>query len=257
MRDRTRPPVAALALMLAASLASGCSTRVSTTSTAVPPPAQAQAPLARPQRVLVEDFAVDPGAVRLDQAIGLRIQRQSSGADPAIEQSKLATEVQAAISETLLKAFHKMDVPVELMPPGSEPTPGDLVVRGQVTRIDQGNRTRRLTVGFGAGKSQVNADAAILYVGMDGQPRVLQTYSGSSNSGRKPGMAASAGMAAQQASMLPVALGAASGANGERNRSGVAGEGQRVAEHLSRSIGEYFARQGWIPASAVPAWSLR
>ena len=86
---------------------------------------------------------------------------------------------------------------------------------------------------------------------------MLQAYSGTSNSGRKPGMAAGAGMAAQQASMAPAALGIVSGAHGEKKRAGVAGEGQRVAEHLSRNIGQYFAQQGWIPASAVPAASIR
>ena len=262
MPDRVRRLPGAVALLLSAALASGCTTHVATTGTMVPPPQPTGQPttaatLPRPERVLVQDFPVDPDAVTLDRAIGLRLQRQSSGEDPAMAQQKVGMAVQDAISSTLMKAFQKMNVPAEHAAPGTAPSPGDLLVRGEITRIDQGNRTRRLTVGFGAGKSEVNADAAIYYVQPNGEPELLQTYSGSSNSGRKPGMAASAGMAAQQASMAPAALGIASGAHGETRRAGVAGEGQRVADHLSRSIGQYFAQQGWIPASAVPAQSLR
>lgn len=257
MSRRAFLSVGVLALILPASFMAGCSTRVSTTETAMPPSAQSGSSLSRPRSVLVEDFAVAPDAVTLDQGIEPRWQRQVSGADPDASRAQLASQVQDAISSTLERDFQKMGFSVRHVAPGTPAAPGDLLVQGQITRIDQGNRTRRLAVGFGAGKSEIDADAAISYVGRDGQPELLQTYSGLSNSGRKPGMAAGAGMAVQEASAAPAALGAASGAYGESKRSGVAGEGQRVAEHLSRNIGEYFAQEGWIPASAVPAWSLR
>lgn len=244
-------------LILPATFAAGCSTRVSTTATALPAHDAFGSPLPRPRRVLVQDFIVDPDAVRLDQAIGLRLQRQVSGEDEVTTRAQTAMQVQDAISSTLTQAFRKMDLSVQHAGPEIQAVPGDLLVQGEITRIDQGNRARRLGIGFGAGKSEVDADAAISYVGADGRPQFLQSYSGVSNSGRKPGMAAGAGMAVREASAAPAALGAASGVYGEKKRSGVAGEGQRVAKHLSRNIGQYFAQQGWIAPSAVPAWSLR
>lgn len=244
-------------LILPATLATGCSTRVSTTGTMPPAGAGLGSSLPRPRRVLVQDFVTAPDAIRLDQAIGLRLQRQASGQSEDAGRAEVAIKVQDAISSTLAAAFRKMDFTVEHAGPETRPAPGDLLVQGEVTRIDQGNRARRLAVGFGAGKSEVDADAAISLYGVGGQPQTLQTYSGSSNSGRKPGMAAGAGMAVGEGSMVPAALGAAAGAHGEKKRAGVAGEGQRVAEHLARNIGQYFAQQGWIAPSAVPAWSLR
>ena len=124
-------------------------------------------------------------------------------------------------------------------------------MRGEITRIDQGSRTRGLPIGSETETSEVNADAAIFYVEPNRRPQLLQACSGTSNNGRKPCMAS------QQAGMAPAAPGIAGGAHGETKPAEAAAEGQRVAEDLSRNIGQYFAQQGWIPALAAPAASMR
>jgi len=257
MSRRPILPIATLALLCAATV--GCSTRVATTGTWVaPPPANAGGPgqaLPRPARVLVEAFAVDPQQVSLDSGVGPRLQARMSGADPEMAREGLAGDVQGAIAETLIKKIRKMGLDAEPARPGEIAQPGDLLVQGRITRITQGNRTRRLTVGFGAGKSEVDADAALVYALPGGGTTPLQSYTASSNSGRKPGMAAGASMAVGQGSAAPAALNGAMGVHGER--PGVAGEGERAASHLARSMGQYFAAQHWIAASSVPSWSPR
>ena len=231
-------------------LASACATQVTSTGSAEAPPDLA---LPRPARVLVADFAVDPDAVRQDQGIGARLQREVSGGDPLAAQSAIAHDVQVAVADALIEQLARAGLPAG--PADAAPRPGDLLVQGQINRIDEGNRTRRLAIGFGAGKSIVTAQAEMLYVMADGRPVLLQTYDGKSDSGRKPGMAAGAGGALGDAGPGLQAVSAATGVAGETRRSPVAREGARFGERLAHNIGVFAQRQGWIAAASVPPWS--
>jgi hypothetical protein len=239
------------ALLLAALTAAACSTRV----TSSPPVAISATPIAQPARVAVMDFAL-PDSVRLDQGVASRLQRLAGGADTGALQAQTAADVQDAVTETLVAAIDKMGLNAVALGPGEAALPGDAVVSGRITRIDQGNRTRRLAIGFGAGKSEVDASAQLALVTPTG-PMVVQTYTASSNSGHKPGLAVGAASSAAQSTLAPAALTAVTGLHAEQTRTGVAGEGQRLAQHLATSLGTYFAGAGWIPPSAVPQAPLR
>ena len=108
--------------------------------------------------------------------------------------------MQSAISDTVVAALDKAGLPAELAPSNAVYRPGDLVVTGHVSRIDEGNRTRRMGIGFGAGKSIVEANAQLYAIVANGPPVLLQTYDGTADSGRKPGLAVGASMAVANAS---------------------------------------------------------
>lgn len=246
---------AALCVLPLLSLA-GCSTRVVTTADYAPT-AQSPAALPAPRRVVIADFTTDWRSVRLDQGIGARLQRQANGGDPVPQQFATADAVQQSIADALVENVQKMGLPVARAPSNAPPEPGSVVVQGRVVTINEGNRTRRMAIGFGAGRSDVRADIQVYYVRPDGQAQLLQTYDADSNSGRKPGLAAGAGAAAGEGSFVPGVLTAATGLHSETHKAGVAGEGERLADRVAHNLGTLFARQGWIPQSAVPAMSLR
>ena len=239
------------ALALAAALG-GCATQVATTADY----AGGQR-LQRPRQVVIPDFEVDWTRVRLDQGVGARMQRQATGADPALGRYATAQGVEQAIADALARNVERMGLPVQRGAPGQKPAPGSLIVQGQIVHIDEGNRTRRMAIGFGAGKSDVRAEVQVYYLGADGQPKLLQTYDADSNSGRKPGMASAGGVAASSGSLAPLGVGAALGLHSETTRTGVAGEGERLADRVAHNLGELFAREGWIAPSAVPPMALR
>ena len=206
----------------------------------------------RPQRVVITDFEVDPQAVRLDQGVGPRVMRVMGGSEPS---TGSARDVQDAITEALVDDISKMGFPVVHGAPGSMLQPNDLLVQGQILKIDQGNRTRRLAVGFGAGKSSVEAKVQVYYGRGEAQPQLVQTYDADANSGRKPGMGLGVASAAGGGSLAPAAISGAFGIHGEKQ--GVAGEGQHLGDRIAYNLGEYFVQQGWIPASSAPSRSLR
>ncbi|MBV9653740.1 MAG: DUF4410 domain-containing protein, partial [Acetobacteraceae bacterium] len=191
--------------------------------------------------------------------IGPRIEREMSGGGGSQygAKYKTAAEVQSAIAETLVDEIRKMGLNAERASRGTVPQPGDAVVQGQIESINEGNRTRRLAIGFGAGKSAVEANAALYLTGPDRMVRLLQSYDADSNSGRKPGFGLGAASAAGGGSLAPAAISGAMGVHSEATRTGVAGEGQRLAERLSYNLGQFFAQQGWIAPSAVPSSFVR
>jgi Domain of unknown function (DUF4410) len=225
-----------------------CATRVTQTGSYVAAGDQAGSAMPRPQRVLVTDFEVDPQAVQLDQGIGPRLMRTMQG---GASTATPARQVQDAIAEAMVDDIRKMGIPVERGFPDAPSQPNDLVVQGQILRIDEGNRTRRLTVGFGAGKSTVEAKVQVYFNRGNGPPQLLQTYDADANSGRKPGMGVGVASAAAGGSLVPAAVSGTLGVHSEKK--GVAGEGQHLGDRIAYNLGQFFVLQGWIPASSAPS----
>jgi Domain of unknown function (DUF4410) len=234
-------------------LAGGCSTQVRDTGNYLSPASAGTTSLPRPVLVVVEDFTDNPAAVRLDSGISARLQREFQGADDAQGQAAAARQVQDAIAKTLVADLRKMGFDAERAPGGTASGPM-LVVRGEIADINEGNRTRRNVVGFGAGKSDVRADVQLLYATPAAAPVLIQTYTADSNSGRKPGLGAGAAAGHAETAAAVAGVGVLSSAT---HQTGVAGEGERMAHRLASDFGNLFVRQGWISPSAVPAVSLR
>jgi hypothetical protein len=241
-------------LVVTALSLTACKTQVvNTTGQYVSP--QAATALPRPQVVYVSNFTADRASLGLDQGIGPRLQRQLEGDSVATDRQQMLFEAQDAIADTLVSQIRGMGIPAERAA-GEPPTGANaLLVRGQLERVDEGNRTRRLVVGFGAGKSDVGAQVQVVYYRPGALPQLIQTYDADSNSGRKPGMAVGAASAAQGSfGML-----AASGATGAvaEHRTDVGKEGEALARRVAYDLGQYFVKQGWIPPSAAPDYPLR
>jgi len=201
----------------------------------------------RPDHVLVSNFTASAQAVRLDQGLGSRVLRTVESQPINAQELADARKAQAALATALVNELRKYGLPAEQ---GSHaPAHGRTVlVNGQIVSIDEGNRTRRTLIGFGAGKSSMTADAQLLYATGSAPPQVLTAFQASTNSGRMPGVA------------VPIGVGAAAGRAAESAAiSGglhVAGEtraavsdpnAQHLAEALGKQIAEFAASQGWVP----------
>ena len=215
------------------------------------------AALPKPRRVLVEDFAVDPSRVGLDQGIGPRLQAAVFRGLLGHSQYGTAMQVQSAISETLVAEIRKMGLPAERASPGTVPGRGDAIVQGQVERISEGNRTRRLAIGFGrreerSGRQRralsrqrpgLGAPAAILRRRLQQRRQARLWRRGGERRGRR-----------QPRARRDLGRDRRVRRNqADRSRRG----GQRLAERLSYNLGTFFAQEGWIAQSAVPTSFVR
>ncbi len=208
-------------------------------------------PVPRPDRILVSYFSIAPEQVRLDQGISARIQRATSDEALNAQESKAAQDTQAALAEQIVVRLLKYGLPAEIGASNDGRGTG-LLVQGQIVSIDQGNRTRRVLIGLGAGKSTVSADSQIYYLSGSAAPRFMTAFEGQADSGHMPGAAETmgAGAAAQRIGTSTVLTGATHAGAESRHTSDTA-EANQLADEIANRIGQLAVAQGWIPQTAL------
>lgn len=118
--------------------------------------------------------------------------------------------------------------------------------------IDQGNRTRRILIGLGAGKSSIGADAQLYQLTETAPPRFVMAFEGQADSGRMPGAAETMGAgAAAQRIGTSAALTGATHTGAEMRQTSDTAEAANLANEIALRVGQLAVAQGWIPQTAL------
>jgi hypothetical protein len=240
-----RRTAAFIRLGMIAMLAACSHAQVQTTESYLGPP------VARPDHIFVSYFSLSPDQVRLDQGIGPRIMRAAGDQPSGAQELQAVRDTQAALAERLVDRLNKYGLPAEI---ATNPPAGarGLLLQGQIVSIDQGNRTRRVLVGLGAGKSNVSADAQLYALSGAASPRFMTAFQGQADSGRAPGAAETMGAgAAGQRIAASTALTGATHAGAETRRTTDTAEATALADAIALRIGQFGVAQGWIPQTAL------
>ena len=194
-------------------------------------------PLTRPASIVVYDFAATPEEVELNKAALNRVRMRMSGAQED-EKSKLAHKIVDNFSESLIKDLEKTGIPVSKGVRGEQPPDNSLAVQGDFLLIDEGNRTRRMAIGLGAGASKVVANVQC-YFKQPAQNVTLTSFQAISRSSLKPGAAETMGVGA-----APAAAAAVGGVT--ELKQGTEGDANRMAKAIVKQIRKIMTTQGWI-----------
>ena len=210
--------------------------------------------LARPDLVLVYDFAVSPDEVKLDTGLSAELMekyQQHQGQSVTAQELKLGHKVAETVANELVNKIRSYGVWAERgfgYPYGRGKV---LMVKGQFVTIDQGNRTERVAIGLGAGRTDVQVNVQLYELTPQGMQQV-DTLRGDAKSGYKPGMAEMMGVGAIAGHLLVstvVSGGLAAGS--EMTVATVEADGKRLADKVAYDIGQFFIMQAWIPPDAV------
>jgi hypothetical protein len=205
---------------------------------------------------VVRDFSTSADQVKLDSGLGSRLTSVLSS-NSAISQKRAATaaKVVNAVADTLVQQIRSLGLAGGRAGPDIALSPYQkiAVIDGEILDIDEGNRTRRTLIGFGAGASRVEADAQLSYQA-PGSP--LQLLLGDDESGKSrstPGMAVTMGVGglADRAGTSAI-MGGGLHAYSETHGSTVEADGTRMAKTLAKQFAQYFATQGWISPGTMP-----
>lgn len=203
---------------------------------------------ARPDVIYVYPFASDPSDVKLDQhGLISKVSTAFSGDNSAQQQSQdaiaareeTANEIVAKLQSMGLRAI-RADVP----PPDDQNV---LVIEGNFSTIDAGNRRRRTLIGLGAGQSKVGATVQLVFKPAHGAPQLIEQFDAKGDSGHAPGVAEMAGVGAvagHVASSLAVSGGMH--AVSETKRAGVSSDEKRLGESIAKQVAKLGQDQGWI-----------
>ena len=204
----------------------------------------------RPPRIAVYDFAVDASEVTRNQDI---LQQQlDKGSDLPDRQRRidLGHEVAKQLSEHTVKDLQKMGFVAVRLPRNDREVPrNSLIVHGRFIDVDEGNRLKRLVIGFGVGKSRLDTETEVFQILTAGDEHKVLEFKTHSESGKLPGAAITMGAGAAVTGGASVAgAAAASGmAAGKAYTSQVDYLAQKTSDQITAYLSEYFAKEGWIP----------
>jgi len=123
------------------------------------------------------------------------------------------------------------------------------MIRGQFVSIDEGNRTERMVVGLGLGRTKVEADVQAVDLS-PGSEQTVESLQATAESGAKPGAAETMGVGAIAGHLLLSGVASAgSGVASETFGANVEADARRMADQITERLSKFFVYQGWIAGS--------
>ena len=209
-------------------------------------------PLPRPDAILVYNFAATPGEVKLDSTLLTNVSGRINQAPQPLEEIRVGQKVADALAQKLVEEIRSMGLPAER---GAGPLPETsrvLMIEGQFYSINQGNQAERVSIGLGAGRSDVKIHAEAFDRTHTGR-RLVAEYEVDAAGSRQPGMAETMGVGALAGNLaMSAAVSGAGQMGSEAFAQTVEADAKRGAAKLAEQLGAYFAQQGWISPMAVP-----
>jgi hypothetical protein len=203
--------------------------------------------LARPDRILVEDFGATAADVGADSAFAGQL------AEPETPRSEEELEVGrrlgAELASKLAEEIRAMGLPGQLARESAPPNPGDLVIRGYFGSIDEGSALKRVVVGFGSGSAELHTFVEG-YLATDTGLRRLgsgEVASGAGTTGRTPGTIVPLAVTIATANPIGIAVGGAVKAGQELTGSSkIDAKAKDTAELIAKELKVRFQEEGWI-----------
>jgi len=231
-------------LLLIAAMVGGCATaNVSQGTTAAPVSTN------RPSQIIVYEFAVSASEVTQNQSILQRAYRAVAMDTDQQAASQLQTGHDAAkdLSDELVRKLTELGFNAQQMPRGTSAPDGALIIDGQFQNVDEGNRLRRLVIGFGAGASKLDTEVNVNQVA-NGATTQLLDFKTHAESGKMPGAAMTMGVGAAAQGGAAIGAGAATATlGGVRTYASTMGYlADSTAKQIVAYFSQYAANQGWI-----------
>ena len=198
----------------------------------------------RPAHIWVYDFAATPAEIPAESALAGKPVEHPTPQTP--EQIETGRRVGALIATQLVEEIRGMGLPAVRGSSGAKPEINDLVIRGYLLSIDEGDATKRVAVGFGSGASALTVAAEGFQVTAQGL-RKLGSGKLDATGGKTPGGAV--GVAALVVTGNPVGLIVGGGAKAYGEYSGsskIEGRAKATAKEIADRIRPKFQEQGWI-----------
>ena len=201
-------------------------------------------PIPRPGNILVYDFAATPADLPADSTLAgesdLDTTHQTS--EQIAEGRKLGGEIAAE----LVKEIRDLGMPAQQASAQMKPRLIDLVIRGCLLSIKEGDAGKRVIVGFGSGASEL----CTMVEGFQMTPQGLRKLGSGTDvakGSKKPG--AALGVVGFLATKNPAGL-IFSGVrhiHGEKSgKSTVEGRAKQTAKEIAKVLKKRFQEQGWI-----------
>ena len=181
--------------------------------------------LPRPPVLLIYDFAVAPD----DAPPSAEIERHRA--------------IAKAFSEDVVTKLEGVGIPAQRATDSTTVPLHAVVVKGQFVTIQEGSRTRRMLIGFGAGSTMLRIEVQVYQMMESGLQRIKEVE-GQARGRRMPGVAGPGAVAGATGVVAGVAVAGAMSTVREV-RGGIKADVHRLAERFGYKMVVFYYRQGW------------
>jgi Domain of unknown function (DUF4410) len=212
----------------------------------------------RPTTAYVYPFAVTAQDVTLNQGFFQKTYDNLSDENQTQSQLQIAQSTALAMANAMVQELQSLGFTARTVARGAQISGQNiLIVDGEFTDINEGNRLRRMVIGLGVGASTLDTKVQV-YQMANGTTQQIMDFTTHADSGEMPGAALTAPAGAAvggTAAAVSLGVNLAAGA-GKAYTSTTGVMAKRSADKAVAQMSQYFATQGWIPQSMVTTGSM-
>jgi Domain of unknown function (DUF4410) len=198
--------------------------------------------LARPDRIIVYDFAASASDLPAGYAMAVAAPAASQTADDASLGRKLGAEV----AKNLVSELQAAGLPAVQATGQAPPRVGDITIVGYFVSVDQGSIAKRFAIGFGSGAAELQT-VVEGYLMTDKGLRRLGSGEVGSTGPKGPGEALPLAIAVASGNPIGLIVSSAVKVGGEvSGMSTIEGSAKRTAKEIAEQLKAAAQRQGWI-----------
>lgn len=198
----------------------------------------------RPAHIWVYDFAATASDIPTDSA--LYKMAETNTAPQTAEHIAMGRKLGAELATELVNQIVAIGMPAKKAGPETQPQVNDLVIRGYLVSFVEGDKAKRIGIGFGDGASNMQVAAEGFQVTADGL-RKLGGGSTNAGGGKTPG--AALGVVGLIATHNPVGLLVSTGVKVHDEKDGsstVEGRASQTVQEITDQLKVRFQEQGWV-----------
>lgn len=192
----------------------------------------------QPVKILVYDFAFSPEIVKVDNSA--RAKAKNKDQSEYSRKMAIGKQVAANVADEIVQELRELGLHAEHAKTISS-NDNAIVIRGRFTDIEEGNRGRRLLIGFNANSSKVTSDVQFIRV-VNAKKRLLTYFQTSEKTIGKPGIIPIVAVGAVagtvvKAAVVSTTMGAASEINPKINKLA-----KQTAKDIVAQVKPYFKK---------------
>jgi len=199
----------------------------------------------RPGRIIVYAFKATASDVSPTAAItGSYSRRQSP---QTAEEIQVGRKLGNLVAQILVRKILDMGLPAQGAGRGPAPQIGDVLIGGQFITIDEGDKAKRVLIGFGKGGGELKTHVEGYLVTKTGK-RLLGSREVGTKGGKKPGLLVPGIVAVASANPAGLIVSSLMSIKAEKEKGSetLKGAAKRTAEEIARELEKIFRRHGWI-----------
>jgi uncharacterized protein DUF4410 len=214
--------------------------------------------LARPDRIIVYDFAAIPGGVSAQSASAGQYAEPSTPL--TTEEIEIDRKLGVEIAKNLVAQIQDMGLPAVQAAGQPAPRVNDIVIKGYLLSVEEGSAGQRLLVGFRSGEAKLKTTVESYQMTTAQVLRLLASYQLDSAGSKTPGVLVPLAMLAATAnpiSLIGMAVAGTTKMYGENTGSNtIDGASKQTADAIATELRSSFEKQGWIePNEKQTVWN--